>query len=288
MSGAALQGEPVPARLRGEDVGIPVRKLGLQYGDNVPEFWFGDNALLTCLFASFSASLPGGEGQFIHSVRNYQDQIKDPLLMAQVRAFIGQEAQHSREHEALNKCMQAKGYPIGRIERLLEKINKSQREHAAPKRQLVMTVCGEHITALMADYYISKNPETLGMVHPSVRKIWAWHSIEESEHKAVAFDVYMKLVGDRKYLCRQMRISIFMFLLTAPLLALYLLMYSGRFFSWKTWREGLPLLWRMLRDSRHDFRDFYKPDFHPSQHDNTEKLNAARARYLGEYGPQPG
>jgi predicted metal-dependent hydrolase len=96
----------------------------------------------------------------------------------------------------------------------------------------------------------------------------------------------MKVVGDRKYLCRQMRVSIFMFLLTAPLLALYLLLYSGRFFSWKTWKEGVPFLWRMLMDSREEFREFYRPDYHPSQVDNSEKLKAVRDRYLSGYGPQ--
>jgi predicted metal-dependent hydrolase len=186
MNGVAASG-PIPARLRGEDIGIPVRKLGLEYGDNVPEFWFADNALLTALFTSFSASLPGGEGQFIHSVRNYQDQIKDPLLQAQVRAFIGQEAHHAREHEALNRCMNAKGYPIAKIERILAKVNESQRKHTPPQRQLVLTVCGEHITALMANYIISKKPEALETVHPSVRTIWAWHCVEECEHRAVAF-----------------------------------------------------------------------------------------------------
>ena len=42
----------------------------------------------------------------------------------------------------------------------------------------------------MADYLLAKHPEVFDEMHPSLAKIWVWHAIEETEHKAVAFDVY--------------------------------------------------------------------------------------------------
>ncbi|WP_223235053.1 metal-dependent hydrolase, partial [Acinetobacter baumannii] len=41
-----------------------------------------------------------------------QDKISDPILLKQVRAFIGQEAHHGKEHDALNAMMLKKGYPV--------------------------------------------------------------------------------------------------------------------------------------------------------------------------------
>jgi predicted metal-dependent hydrolase len=48
---------------------------------------------------AMSASLPDGERFFIDSVRHYQKDIEDPVLLEQIRSFIGQEAHHSRVHE---------------------------------------------------------------------------------------------------------------------------------------------------------------------------------------------
>lgn len=79
--------------------------MDFAFPDEIPEFWFNNNALLTMLLTALSSAFPDGERQFIHSVRNYQDKISDPILLKQVRAFIGQEAHHGKEHDALNAMM---------------------------------------------------------------------------------------------------------------------------------------------------------------------------------------
>ena len=45
---------------------------------------------------ALSTTFPDGERFFIDSVRNFQDQIKDPKLQKDIRAFIGQEANHGK------------------------------------------------------------------------------------------------------------------------------------------------------------------------------------------------
>lgn len=269
------------ARLQGKDVGIPVRKMGLTYDENMPSLWFKDNAFLTMLFSGFSATLPEGEAHFIHSVRQFQNRITDPVMMAQVRAFIGQEGHHSKEHDTFNNAMKMHGHDLGRIEKRMKSMTQLWKTKLSPTKNLAMTVCAEHFTALLADFSISKHPEVLEMMTPEVRKIWAWHSIEEIEHKAVAFDVYQQFVGDRQLLRRTMLEVSVLFMLTSMINALTL-MPRSEMTNWSMWKEAIGIMGMLRRASWSDYLDFYKVDFHPWQHDSREGIKLAKLKYLGE------
>lgn len=268
-------------RLLGKDVGIPVRKMGLSYDENIPDLWFNNNAFLTMMFSGFSATLPAGEAHFIHSVRQFQDKITDPVLMAQVRAFIGQEGHHSKEHDTFNTAMKMNGLDLGRIEKRMKSMTELWKSKLSPTKNLAMTVCAEHFTALLADFTLSKHPEVLEMMTPQVRKIWAWHSIEEIEHKAVAFDVYDQFVGDRKLLRRTMIEVSTLFMATSMINALTL-MPRSELTNWSMWKEAFGIMGKLHRSSWSDYKDFYKIDFHPWQHNSSEGLKNAKLNYLGE------
>lgn len=283
MTVTAVTQERETQKRRGEDVGVPVRRLEQEYGDDIPDFWLRNNAYLSMYFTGFSAKLPEGEAQFIYSVRLFQDRITDPVLRSQVRAFIGQEAHHSREHDALNGAMKRRGYRLDKIERRMRRINKWMRKHQSPAKQLAGTVCGEHITALMADYFIAKRPDLLEELHPSMTRIWAWHAIEETEHKAVAFDVYGQLVGDRNLLRRTMLVFTLIFFTENAWDALAMTRRAGQLLNFRMWKQALGFLWRMMRELRSDYLDFYKKDYHPWQHDNRAALEAAKKRYFGDW-----
>lgn len=268
-------------RLLGKDVGIPVRKMGLSYDENIPGLWFNNNAFLTMMFSGFSATLPAGEAHFIHSVRQFQDKITDPVLMAQVRAFIGQEGHHSKEHDTFNSAMKRNGLDLSRIEKRMKSMTELWKSKLSPTKNLAMTVCAEHFTALLADFTLSKHPEVLEMMTPQVRKIWAWHSIEEIEHKAVAFDVYDQFVGDRKLLRRTMVEISTLFMATSMINALTL-MPRSELTNWSMWKEAFGIMGKLHRSSWSDYKDFYKIDFHPWQHNSSEGLKNAKLNYLGE------
>lgn len=268
-------------KLKGVDVGIPVRTLDQTYGDDFPTLWFKKNAYLTMLFTAFSTNLPEGEAQFVHSVRLFQDKITDPILKAQVRAFIGQEAHHSHEHDALNKAMVKRGFPLNVVENRFKFMVKRMKKRSA-KKQLAETVCAEHFTALMADYALSKNPDFLGSISEPIRTTWAWHAIEELEHKAVAFDVYDQLVGDRKLLRRTMVELTLLMILFNTFNALHLMTKTGQMTNFKMWREAFSMLRHMGKTMKSDYLDFYKADFHPMQHHAEETLAKARKDYLSE------
>ncbi|OEC91447.1 metal-dependent hydrolase [Acinetobacter sp. YK3] len=264
-------------------IDIPVRVMDFTFPDEIPEFWFNHNPLLTMLLTALSSAFPEGELQFIHSVRNYQTKIKDPVLLKQVRAFIGQEAHHGKEHDVLNAVMLKKGYPVDRIYKRFKKMNRLMQEQFSPAHQLACTVCMEHLTAILADYFITTAPEDLALFNVHLRKIWAWHAIEETEHKAVAFDVYQSLVNRPYFLRLVMLETTFSFLMITTRGTIELLRHSGRQGDLKTLYQGVTYLFGrkgLVKKISKPYLDFFSTDFHPWQHDNRNKMNFLKHQYF--------
>lgn len=263
---------------------IKVRRMDLEFPDSIAEFWFDNNPLLTMLLTALSVSFPAGERFFIDSVRHYQDQVQDPLLKAQIRAFIGQEANHTKEHIALNDFMERKGYPAKAMEDFVRDRIAKMQKNWSPAESLARTVALEHFTAIMAGAFLD-HPDQLEKMDPHMAKIWAWHAIEEAEHKAVAFDVYKRTVDDESLRRRAMMNVTVMFILVNTIRTLMLLQRSGHLFNLRAWWKGSNLLWGrpgIFRKLIPEYLAFYRKDFHPWQHDNSAQVEAMKARYLGD------
>lgn len=141
-----------------------------------------------------SLPFPQGERFFIRSVRYFRDQITDPVLQDQIAGFIGQEAMHGREHDAYNEALARSGYDVAAVDRLLARSFDWTERLMSPKSKLAMTVALEHLTSIGAASALS-DPRVFGVAQPKMAQLWHWHAIEETEHKAVAFDVYREVAG---------------------------------------------------------------------------------------------
>ena len=148
--------------------------------------------------AGLSAVFPDGEDFFVRSVRHYRDDVTDPDLKRQVSGFIGQEAMHGREHRVFNDRLAALGYPVKRIERFTKWGLGLRTKYAPAKANLAATAALEHFTATLAELVLTDD-ETRNMFGDNaVRDLFTWHALEESEHKAVAFDVYKAVGGSER------------------------------------------------------------------------------------------
>lgn len=261
---------------------IQVRHMNFQFDEKVPDYWYDNSPLLTLFLTALSATFPEGEKQFINSVRYFQDQIDDPQLQKQIRAFIGQEAHHSKEHDALNGLMKNKGFAVARVEKRMVKAAKFMRKRFSKERQLAHTVCAEHLTAIIADFFLRKSPDELEKLAPEVRKLWAWHVAEEIEHKAVAFDVYRQTVDDDFLRRSHMLLLTFLFVLETTASTLQLMKHSNNLNDPKMWVQGFRyflaprgMIWRLLPD----YLDFFRKDFHPWQHNNSDQLKFFMERF---------
>lgn len=262
---------------------IKVRKMDLTFPDDIPDFWFDNNPFLTAFMMSLSVSFPAGERYFIDSVRHFQPQISDVELLAQIKGFIGQEANHTREHTALNELLGRKGYPAQAMENFIRgRIARIQKK-STPAQNLARTAALEHFTAIMAQTFMN-HPEVFVKMDPRLASIWAWHAIEEVEHKSVAFDVYKTTVNDEALRVTTMARVTLQFILVNTIRTLILMNVSGNLFNTKAWAKGMNLFWGnpgIFRKIIPDYLDYYRSDFHPSLHRHSIVLEGLKLRYLG-------
>ncbi|MCG8668090.1 MAG: metal-dependent hydrolase [Pseudomonadales bacterium] len=251
------------------DLTIKPRQLNLTFNGMKPVF-IENNPVKTALVCALSAVFPQGEQQFIKSVRHYQDEIHDPVLRQQIRGFIGQEAHHSRLHERFNEKLIELGWRVDLIERQGAFFNRLAKLFP-PQNQLAQTVALEHLTALFADY-LMKHPSLLGVdPHPDLKTLFLWHAIEETEHKAVAFDVYERVVGNDKTRKTEMRLVLPLFfahMIESTAMLVLLNPNVDKKSGWrKTWAEVFGS-GGMISSMRAELNDYFDQDFHPWQHDN--------------------
>jgi predicted metal-dependent hydrolase len=253
---------------------------------------FADGDLLMShLIALGSAVFPEGEDFFVRSVRNYRDAITDPELRKQVQGFIGQEAMHGRAHRTFNERLGALGYPA----RLLDRATKhglGLAERVLPKPvQLAITAALEHYTATLAEVLLSSPQLQDQLAADEVRALFLWHALEESEHKAVAFDVFQAVSGNDRIRIGVMRaVSIDLLVGTSLALAASLLLDPAARdprrlrHSWTSLKRS-PFARREVLDR---LRDYNRRDFHPDDYDHRALIEEWRGRLLGDGGPLAG
>ena len=267
---------------RPKAIGITVRKL--QFNPKaIRRHYFANSPVMSHMLTALSSTFPIGEQFFVHSVRNVRDKVQDEKLQAQITAFIGQEAMHSKAHAEFNDAWRSDDYHLDRFQAWLARKNEYVK-NLHPKIQLAITCAFEHFTALLGGY-ILRHPEVLATLDEDAVKLWVWHAIEEIEHRAVAFDVYQAVYGDDKIRRMIMRsvttgfASLTFYSATRLLLqdkAKSLPKVGGNVF-------GLYLLGKMFIQLLPEYLSYFKADFHPSEIDYTKIVNYWKQRLAGDY-----
>lgn len=234
-------------------------------------FWHQAGPGVTQFFNAMSLFFPAGERYFIRSVRAYLPQTPD-FMKEQISAFIGQEAFHGREHENLNEALSDYRF-LNLVENALELLSAK-----LPKEvNLAATVSLEHITSILAQGLL-ENIDSLIDSDPQFRDLWIWHALEETEHKAVAFDQYRVVVRSEvtSYLLRTIVLTVASLVFAAAVVDRYthLLRKNNQLtvlnvlstINWLLVRPGI------LRKIVPLWLSWFKPGFHPWDHDNAHEL----------------
>jgi hypothetical protein len=181
---------------------ITVRKVKFDFPDDLDDVLPGDDLVRETYLVAFSLTMPYLEPYLIRSFRAVAGDITDPGLAADVKEFIGQEAQHFQNHRRVNEQIKAQ-LPAGvsrRLTALEESLDADYRRFSAEKSRHFNLVYAEGFEAMtcamtmamFADAEAGKGSSRFG----AWQQLWAWHAAEEIEHRTVAFDVYEYFEGN--------------------------------------------------------------------------------------------
>lgn len=271
------------------------RRVNIAFDASKAQGWYFKKKLVEDFLNAVSFTFPQGEKFFIHSVQNYRDKITDAVLQEQVKQFIYQEAMHTKEHARCNETLM-QAFPHGQIiDRYTTKVISFWRRFSPRATQLACTCALEHFTAILADTLLRNQEAFIAASDPAFASLWLWHAVEEAEHKAVCFDVYRAVVG-KGVLSYLHRVSI-MFLtsvcfLFSVFVAITLIRRKKK--QEENRSPGVPKAKPsprkpsgepgMLKGLLHVlplrlYLDYYRPAFHPWDHDNLHLIEEWKRRY---------
>jgi len=265
------------------DHAIPIRNIQFNRDPGLhPRWWHSGDPVPTAFFNALSCTFPEGEKFFMDSVRYYRDAVPEELR-AQIKGFVGQEAVHSREHAAFNELATQSGYDVAPLEGRAKRYLGFGRKRSRIE-QLAATVSLEHFTAILAHALLAANSRDLDGAPQDAVRLWTWHAMEEIEHKAVAYDTFLHVTRDwsglRRYLLR----------MRAMILATIMLFIAiggnmGDSYrqdgvsNLKTWLRTIGYMIGspgVLRRIFLPYLDYFRPGFHPWQHDDRALLSRAQ------------
>jgi predicted metal-dependent hydrolase len=255
------------------DLEITVRDSRFGRGRALTRWWCNGDPVATAWNNALSACFPRGEALFVDAVKAFRDGAP-PKLEREIRAFVKQEVNHSREHIAFNRKAAESGYDMSRVDARVERMIGIARARP-PIVQLGVTIALEHFTAMFARVFLERPADFFDADSPD-SEIWRWHAVEEIEHKGVAFDTFLHATrGWSRW--QRWKVK-----------TLTMLLATVRFLS-NRWRDSMDLLaqdgitgWRarrrllsylvgkpgILRRIFPAWVAYFLPGFHPWNHDD--------------------
>ncbi len=257
---------------------IVIRRPRLDLGNRatseappIERYWWDGEPFQTHFLNALSSTFPFGEAFFVRSVRHYADLLDDPRLAKEVRDFAAQEGQHSRIHDDHVALLLAQGYAaLETRNRFFDRIVRWHNRRT-PAFSLAVTASLEHLTALLARRVLDEEADWTATMEPRMQVLWRWHALEESEHKAVAFDTYRAVELSYGLRVAALVFSTFDLAIETFQRMLYLLWKDGRLFDAGVWSRGARFLFArggFLRGLGADYRAWFRRDFHPDQIDD--------------------
>jgi predicted metal-dependent hydrolase len=268
---------------------VPTRRISFDESlQDLPRHFANDGDLVSShVAAALSGVFPDGEDFFVASVRHYRDKITDPDLKRQVNGFIGQEAMHGREHRVFNARLAELGYPTKAVERFTRFGLRLRTKYAPAKANLAATAALEHFTATLAELVLTSE-ETRNMFgHDGVRNLFTWHALEESEHKAVAFDVYRAVGGGERLRVWTMNFLRYGFVLGMLAQVVWSLSIDPATYKGLNLFRSLKYTLRsplVSRELWQQLKDYNRSDFHPDDSDTTGLVDTWREELFGQAG----
>ena len=269
---------------------MPIRHFNFKFDakETDPKFYM-QKEWATAYFMALSIFLTYGEELVIDTARYHRDFIQDPILKQRITALIGQEAMHSKVHNEYNDAMISSNYPVKLYRFLAEQVFEHSLNKFPQPLKLSLMAGIEHFTAVIAEYMMQREDHFYYSDDAQTRALWMWHMLEESEHKDIAYDVYQVLSGNYALRVSGFALSALVILggVGAGALLLPFLQNPKNLVSLNFWKEAstsFSLLFGLKNgvfgSSVGHLMEYFRPDFHPNDHDTSAYLEYYKEKLL--------
>lgn len=255
---------------------IQPRRLRFHLTPPVPKFWHSNSDIKTYHFNALAIFLPILERLVVLSIKKALKEVSSPKLKAEVTSLVAQEAIHGAEFSRINEDLILPHYPIHTSQYKLRffRIVAGLINQFSSTFHYALSAAGEHFTAISADLFL-RNAIWFEGVDPVYSAIWRWHCIEEIEHKSVAFDVFKAQKGSYfiRILAMLIMTGVFSVLYLKPIWTM--MKQDKNHINLKFYGRALKYYWGkngLCRALFKPYLDYYKPSFHPTQHQNEQLI----------------
>jgi hypothetical protein len=225
----------------------------------------------------------GREAFFIDTLKNFRDVIP-AKFDRDVKNFVKQEINHTREHLAFNRLTEDHGYDVTSIDKGITEM-LALAEGRPKEVNLAISIALEHFAATIGNQLLT-DPRYLEGADPAVADLWRWHATEEIEHKGLVFDVWLHVTRDWSDFKRWKTRALAATLITKKYFgnrirdALDLMAQDG-ITGWRAkWKLYSYLWWKpgMMRRMFFEWAHILMPGFHPWKLNNQHLIDEYRAQ----------
>lgn len=255
-------------------------------------WWAGGDPVATAWYNSVSASLPRGEAFFIDTLKTFRGEVP-PHLEDEIKAFVRQEINHTREHVAFNRLTEGHGYDIASIEKGIA--DMLELAAGRPKEfNLAITLALEHFAATISDQLL-RHPDYLAKAEREPADLWRWHATEEIEHKGLVYEIWLHATRDWSKFRRWKVRALLGLLITRKYFrnriadALDMMAQDG-ITGWRGKWKLYSFLWGKPGMMRRMFFEWVKillPGFHPWKFDNSHLIREYRGTHYDQGEAMP-
>jgi predicted metal-dependent hydrolase len=181
---------------------LKIRKIPFRFDHTVPFQWNPSNPEFGLIANCIGFLIVSMEKMIVSVVRKVLPRITDPAATEEAEAFLCQEALHARAHRLHIRALLAR-YPG-----LRETVNEIDASFRKLEEEHPVDFLLAYIAALEATFppffkmILDHRASLLTPGDPRVASLFAWHFVEEIEHRSSALVVYDAIVGDPYYRLR--------------------------------------------------------------------------------------
>ena len=151
-----------------------------------------------------SMTLPYLEPYLVRTMRAALKHCTHPVVAQEVRQFIGQEAQHFRQHAVLNDMIRSISPELEGLREIEDQLEADYQRFTNTKSLKFNLAYAEGFEAATfaggrANFRNNVFDRLETIQNTDLLRLFIWHALEEVEHSTVTFNIYDHLYGDYLY-----------------------------------------------------------------------------------------